>query len=260
LLELEERSQLAAALRDLLNITNVKNVAHRNAMLLNTKNVLAPISLKYQELLAAADTLETALAYEEYYCLTSLAHARCLAELGMLEMARRDLEEVNVFWKSQARRIANDLLLGDHPERFLFSDFAHDVPVSTVVSWLDLVRGEERGYDWLDDLRVNSRSWYLDDPAPGKGATKSTTSIWGRMAGQSQSARAKALARDRDTVIPALQRLTARSEVLDGFVAQYALLEEYDVTPTEFECRLAAIGADAAIDGFLILQPVGYGR
>ena len=123
LLELEERARLAAALRDLLNVVDVKNIEHRNIMLFNAKNILAPISLKYKELLASADTIETAMAYEEYFCLTSLAHTRCLAELGMLEMAQRDLEEARIFWKEQACRIANGLLLGKYPERFLFRKF-----------------------------------------------------------------------------------------------------------------------------------------
>jgi predicted nuclease with TOPRIM domain len=66
LLELEERARLAAALRDLLNVINVKNPDHRHTMLFNSKNVLAPISLKYKELLASGDTIEMAMAYEEY--------------------------------------------------------------------------------------------------------------------------------------------------------------------------------------------------
>jgi hypothetical protein len=104
-------------------------------MLFNSKNVLAPINLKYKELLAGADILETAMAYEEYFCLTSLAHARCLAELGMLDMAKQDLEEASEFWKMQAQRITNQFLLGDNPERFLFSDFSQDVPV-VLATWV----------------------------------------------------------------------------------------------------------------------------
>ena len=83
LLELDERARLGSALRDLLNITHVKNIEHRNTLLFNSKNILAPISLKYKELLSNADSIELAMAYEEYFCLTSLAHARCLAELGI---------------------------------------------------------------------------------------------------------------------------------------------------------------------------------
>jgi hypothetical protein len=41
LLELDERARLGSALRDLLNITHVKNIEHRNTLLFNSKNILA---------------------------------------------------------------------------------------------------------------------------------------------------------------------------------------------------------------------------
>ena len=132
LLELDERARLGSALRDLLNITHVKNIEHRNTLLFNSKNVLAPISLKYKELLSNADTLELAMAYEEYFCLTSLAHARCLAELGMLDMAYRDIAETNQFWRSQAQRIGAELLIGKYPERFLHKEFSEELPISVL--------------------------------------------------------------------------------------------------------------------------------
>ncbi|MEL6223060.1 MAG: hypothetical protein AAFR31_10525, partial [Cyanobacteria bacterium J06627_8] len=72
LLELDERAKLGAALRDLLSIAEVKNPNHRHTILFNAKNVFGPISLKYKELLLSANTIETAMAYEEYFCLTSL--------------------------------------------------------------------------------------------------------------------------------------------------------------------------------------------
>jgi hypothetical protein len=107
--------------------------------------------------MAGADILETAMAYEEFFCLTSLAHARCLAELGMLDMAYRDLEDAGEFWKKQALRIAKKFLLSDSPERFLFSDFAQDVPVSVLVEWLDFAYEEEKGYGWIDELKRTNK-------------------------------------------------------------------------------------------------------
>lgn len=257
LLELEERARLAAALRDLLNIFNVKNPDHRHTMLFNSKNILAPINLKYKELLASADAIETAMAYEEYFCLTSLAHARCLAELGMLEMARRDLEEAKVFWKGQARRIVNDLLLGKYPERFLFSDFAQDVPVAMLVEWLDFAGEEEKGYTWIDELRSKTKSWYSEDDytGVGKGAAKVTSSLWSVVTSYTGSVKTKEINSEKETVIPSLQKLVARNNVLEGYVAQYELLEAHNVTPAEFESKVALLAPAAAVNGYLILQP-----
>ncbi len=65
MLELKERSELKAALRDLINVIEIEDPEHRRTMLFNAKNVLAPVNLKYKELLAGTETVETAMAYEE---------------------------------------------------------------------------------------------------------------------------------------------------------------------------------------------------
>ncbi|MCA9975166.1 MAG: hypothetical protein KC413_05425 [Anaerolineales bacterium] len=254
LMEMDERAKLEAALRDLLNVTTIKNPDHRHAMLFNSKNILAPINLKYKELLAGADILETAMAYEEYFCITSLAHTRCLAELGMLEIANRDLEEASEFWKKQAQRIANEFLLNNSPERFLFSDFAQDVPVSALVEWLDFAYQEERGYGWIDELRGQTRSWYAQDD--NAGIAKRASSFAGKILHREQRAvKLTEIEQDRERVIPSFQKLVARSNVFEGYKAQYELLEANNVTPSKFESEMALLAQTAAVDGFLILQP-----
>jgi hypothetical protein len=256
LLELEERSRLGAALRDLLNVVNIKNEDHRHTMLFNSKNVLAPISLKYKELLACAETLEIAMAYEEYFCLTSLAHARCLAELGMLEMAYRDLEETSGFWTEQARRIANEFLLSKNPERFLFSDFAQDVPVSRLVEWLDFAYEEEKGYGWIDELRGKTTPWYLQgDYGEAVKSSGQVISSMGKMfTKRISSAKVDEMGRERERIIPSFQKLVARNNVLEGYKAQYELLEAHNMIPSDFENKVAMLASEAT-DGYLILQP-----
>lgn len=254
LMELEERAKLRAALRDLLNVVAIKNPDHRHKILFNSKNVLAPISLKYKELLAGADILETAMAYEEYFCLTSLAHARCLAELGMLDMAYQDLEEAGEFWKKQAQRIAHTFLLSKNPERFLFSDFAQDVPVSTLVEWLDFAYGEEKGYGWIDELRSRTIAWYSQDDYTefSRGVSKVTSSLWNVVIGYTKD---NEINREKEKVIPSFQKLVARGNVLEGYKAQYELLQAHNVTPSEFESKVASLAPEASVDGYLILQP-----
>ncbi len=60
---------------------------------------------------------------------------------------------------------------------------------------------------------------------------------------------------EKQKVIPALQKLTARDKVLQGYVAQYELLEANDVTPSQFEEKIAQIEPESVIDGYIILQP-----
>ena len=254
LMELEERAKLGAALRDLLNVGTIKNLDHRHTMLFNSKNVLAPISLKYKELLAGADIFETAMAYEEYFCLTSLAHTRCLAELGMLDMANRDLEESSEFWEKQAHRITNKFILSDSPERFLFSDYAQDVPVSILVEWLDFAYQEEKGYGWIDELRGKTRSWYSQEDYAGM-AKGLSSAVGKKFNWKSSSVKLTEIDQDKERVIPSFQKLVARSNVFEGYKSQYELLEAQNVTPSEFESKVALIAPEAAIDGYLILQP-----
>lgn len=42
-------------------------------------------------------------------------------------------------------------------------------------------------------------------------------------------------------MIPTLNKLLARKAVLDGYEAQYALLEQYRLTPGELEHKLAML-------------------
>lgn len=253
LMELDERSKLGAALRDLLNVVHIKNPDHRHEMLFNSKNVLAPISLKYKELLAGAAIFETAMIYEEYFCITSLAHARCLAELGMLEMANRDLDEASEFWKRQAQHIANKFLLGDSPERFLFNDFVQDVPVSVLVEWLDFAYQEERGYGWIDELRRQTRSWYAQDN--NTGVAERLSNVRNKIMTKKKAAKSIEIGLERGKVIPSFQKLVARSNVFEGYKAQYELLEANNITPSEFEREVALLTQTAAVDGFFILKP-----
>lgn len=266
LLELKERSELKAALRDLLNIVDISNPDHRHTMLFNSKNVLAPINFKYKELLAEADIPEVAMAYEEYFCLTALAHARCVAELGMLQMARRDLLETKDFWQAQARRIATDLLLGEHPERFLFSDFAQEVPVTILAGWLDFAYGEEKGYAWVDELRSKTKSWYppekSDKPSGKEGwnlslpkaATPSFAPLSRAIGRSAPQQSVLTLSTERETIIPAFGKLVARNEVMGGYEAQYELFEEFDITPSAFEKQVQRLPAEQAVEGFYILE------
>jgi len=253
LLVIEERSKLGAALEDLINGMLSQKSDDRRDLLLNAKNILAPIRLKYKELLLKADSLEVSLGYEEYFVLTSLAHNRCLAELGMVDTARHSLESDVAFWKSQSKRIAHDLLLGDNPERFLFSDFAKAVPVSNLVEWLDLAHGEEKGYEQLDELREMTTGWYtgLDRKEIGRKTGRAFSNI-----GQKISRKTDAeLEWQMKKVIPSFQKLIARNNVLDGYTGQYQYLEEHNILPSTFENEIAKISSEFHVDGYIILEP-----
>jgi hypothetical protein len=249
LLELDERARLGSALRDLLNITHVKNPDHRHTLLFNSKNILAPISLKYKELLTTADSIELAMAYEEYFCLTSLAHARCLAELGMLDMAYRDITETNQFWREQAQRIGSELLIGEYPERFIYKEFSDDLPISVLVEWFDVIYNEPKGYRWIDELRGKTIPWYEKDDYSNLGIFDVISSF------SPSSSKKTRLENQRNKVIPSIQKLVARNKVLTGFCEQYKLLETSNITPSDFDAKIKELSDKHSTNGYVILEP-----
>ena len=43
--------------------------------------------------------------------------------------------------------------------------------------------------------------------------------------------------------------------MFEGYKAQYGLLEANNITPSEFESKVALFAPEAVVDGYLILQP-----
>lgn len=239
-----ERAELLAALNSLMKLDKIP-AEHRHPILLNARQTLTKINLRYRDLLSHATTIETSMAYEEYFALTALAQIRCTAELGMLEIAQQEVHEANQFWQTEGQRIAREVLIGEYPERFLASDFVDFVSVAELVEWLDFAHGETKRYEWIDSLRRKiDESWYSKGWIPamhnGSGLNKNV---------------GLGLVKEQAMVIPSLKKLVARSNVFEGYIAQYDLLVDHNLTPTEFEHTLSALPQDSAVDGYFILEP-----
>jgi hypothetical protein len=104
ILERAERADLRATIKDLFKIDSSTDAEHRHTILHDTRRTLAQINERYRELLTEANTIETVMAYEEYFCVTALTQIRCTAELGMLHVAKQELEEMDTFWRGEMRR------------------------------------------------------------------------------------------------------------------------------------------------------------
>jgi len=288
-LERSERASLQAALHDLLNIRKVTNAAHRDTLLHNSRDKFAQIHERYKDLLATkATTLEALAVYEEYFALTGLARTRCTAELGELNLAHNEMVAMHTYWQQHARRIAKRYLLGKYPERFLFRDFAEELPFAMVMEWLDFANNETKGYLWIDELRKRTPSWCNQDllawgkdtiqnslnmlpnplemipnplemvPNPfqkgGRGKPQKHTPPKHKEPEEKTSGNLD-LRREQEVVIPALQKLVARNNVFEGFIAQYEILEAVDMTPIDFEQALIQLPEKSIIDGYFILEP-----
>lgn len=239
-LERSERAALFTAIDDLQKIEQVFNESQQSHILLSSKEKLKQIHFKYRECLAEAKTIGTAVVNEEYFCLTALAHARCSAELGMLNLACHDLQETYGIWKNHAQRIAKQLLIGDYPERFLASDFVREVPVTTLVQWLDFAYGEKKGFLWIDELRGRiNEPWYKKTfTMDGKGLNRAI---------------GIGIEKEKEIIIPTLHKLIARDNVLQGYLAQYQLFETHQMKPSSFELKRLALPETS--NGYVILAP-----
>jgi hypothetical protein len=242
-LESSERAKLFAALNALLKIDIRTASEHRHTILHTSRNTLAEINMRYRELLLEASTIETAMANEEYFSLTALAQARCTAELGMLDIAHKEINEMNAFWQVQAHHISKEILIGKYPERFLATDFVDEVSVAELIQWLDFIYEEKKGLVWIDELRRKiNEAWY------SKGWFSSGGSGLNQNIGIG-------LEKEQQMLIPALRKLIARSSVFEGYVAQYELLEEQQMKPSEFEHELASLPESSSVNGYIILEP-----
>ena len=241
LLERKERAALRSALESLSKVSLIENPITRANVINGARQTLAEMTVQYGELLANSTQAENALAVEEFFCLAALAHARCYIETDDVRMAHDQLATAFKTWRNEAQRIARDVLIGDNPERFLYSDFVDAAPTESVVAWLDFAEGKELGYKYVDRLRRQMRPWYqVRRISIGIKVSQS-------LKNQSQ--------RERDIVVPALQKLTAREQVWQGYLAQAHIFVEHGVSPRQFEHSLADVPEASIIDGYVILEP-----
>lgn len=123
-------------------------------------------------------------------------------------------------------------LFSNSPERFLASDFSQSVKLDALANWLDFAYGEERGPDWLEVLRQKTTPWHAKswrDTLPKR-----------LVAG--------GLAREKTRILPALQKLVAKNDLLAGYVEQYKLFERHKVTSSVFQEQLAEVARQSDLD------------
>jgi len=261
-LESSERARLCAALNALLKIDANTAIEHRHTILHSSHNTLAEINMRYRELLSEAKTIETAMAYEEYFSLTALAQVRCTAELGMLDIANKEIAELNLFWQTEAHRITKEMLVGEYPERFLASDFANDVSITELVQWLDFVYKENKGLSWIDDLRLQiNESWYAKNWISKAASNlnlfaKDKSNIFSDETSGLNKNIGIGIEKEKQIIIPSLRKMVARSSVFESYSNQYEMLEAQQIKPSDFEQKLASIPESSLNEGYIILEPI----
>lgn len=242
-LEETERSRLRQALRDLARSGTLDNEENRHTMLHNARQTFGEIQHRYAERLGNAEKLEEAIAYEDYYCLTGIAHARSSAELGMSEAAQEEMDQVTTTWRTHVQNISERWLVDEDPERFLAAEFAEMAPTTSIAEWLDLTHGTHQGIAWIDTLRSKLPQQYAE-------------SEWKRYMPNMRSLDpADRLSRDKELVVPTLNKFAHRHRALQGYVSQYSMLHTLGVTPAEFGTRVRSLTNQESETDWAFLKP-----
>lgn len=245
LIKIEQRAELHVALENLSHLHMLTNPQVRIETLLSSAATLAKVSLIYEQRLAEADSLPEALLCEEYYVTAMLAQARCYGEMRELTRARHIIQTLHERWQPLVRQVMAKYLIMDRPERFLTSDFAANVPIAMLASWLDFFSCKTKGYDHIDELRLKLDPWYYYKNIEPDTPSRRVNRI---------QARDSILDYHRSHTIPALNKLVARNSILESYNAQYALLEEYHLTAQEFDSLISGVDPEALNEGMLILD------
>lgn len=245
LMQIEQRSELRAALDELRGISDVRDPEVRTKALVVAAGQLAKAGLIFEERAAAAATLPEAMACEEYFCIAVLARARCYAELREPTRALGIVRDLEKRWLALARGISKKFLIGSTPGRLFYSDFAKLASVPEIIGWLDFTEGTEKGIAWIDELRTAMEPWYYT-------RTPEPYVAWRRI--RSQADIDEHMQLHETIILPALRKLTARAEVLSNYIGQFELMEAHRLTAQEFEDALSGVDKADTVDDFIILR------
>jgi hypothetical protein len=231
ILERRERAALKNALGDLLRIEADKSISPENKrqLLVDARRTLGEIHHNYRELFTGEGDPKIILAYEEYYSLTLLARIRCSMELGLMSIAEQELQEGKAIWEGRARQLAKDELLGEDPQRFLQRDFVETVPLPNLIAWLDFAY-EERGLAWIEDLRKELHQGVNLNPLRGR-----------------------RLKEDREFNVTALNKLTTRHQVYEGYMSQYNFFLQRNISPRDFQDSIERLSEAEKVNGYHLL-------
>jgi hypothetical protein len=248
LLESTQRAELQAALDNLEKLPAIRDERVRIEFLTHSANVLAKLRRVYYDQMLDAGSVSGGLGAEEYFLIAALGQVRCYAELREPIMAHQVMSDIICDWRTWARSFAQVRLLGNNPERFLYGDLASHAPLMLVSAWLDFASGEHEGLTAVEALRTKIEPWYYHRSQDGEPRNPRRSDMI--------AARDEKLARDRNRLIPALNKLVTRDAVLQSHAAQYTLMAEHNLTSGELEATFEALApAEAGGDtGILVVM------
>lgn len=210
-LNMQQRAELTTALNTLRDVRDAPSEETRRQLLVHSRQTLGTLHHHYKQQFVQCKNADMIVAHEEYFTVTAIAHALCAGELEMHETAYNDITEAYNCWKIVSQRMFIDHLLRSNPSRFLSKKYAPDVKTDEIIDWLDFAHDEDKGLEWVDELRLHS----IDSKNPISFAISLTN--------------------DDKFEIELLRKLTARNRIFQSYCAQYEHFFENKIRPSSYQ-------------------------
>ena len=156
-LESGRRAKLFRCLEELDDLP--KKTSSRNKILETSRTTLGEAVWHYALSIDNVSDVDEAMAIEAEYSLALLALSRCTAELELFDVVESDFKRGIDRWRDMAISIA---IFQNKPQRFLAPYLIETVPTTQLITWMDFVKQEKRGIEWIDELRKDLDD--ADDP------------------------------------------------------------------------------------------------
>ena len=180
---------------------------------------------KSQQPQEAIHVLDLALA-------ASLAHAYVYKLLDRNDLFIKELQDAVERWEEAASSLVS-MLLGANPGRFFFKRYQALMPLT----------------DFADALRLAYRENEADALSLLERVRPNPSGVLDHLPGAIKKALDKQLSQDKETVIPALRKLTAQKKAIKALLESTEVLREH-VPLGELEAELSGLG-DRAVEGLL---------
>lgn len=215
LIQSQQKAQLHTAIDCLRQSELTSNKKLRHELLMQSKSNFTTLAHYYRELWTNSNEIHEVDGVDEYFTLAFTGAALATSELGMADVAFAELNRHYADWKVLARKHCEKQMIRDDPQRFMDSTYVKDLPARELIDTLDFVHDDQRGIEWIDELRSQSSTFRMPRPSlPGSWQPFSQP--------------------DEKPGIEFARRLLARNNVLSTSVAHFDFLKSKKISASHF--------------------------
>lgn len=206
-LKTSSEGELRAAVSNVAHASKALDGQQRQQLLLSAKTSFAALAHHYRSQAASSTKLAEIEIFEDSAATAMMGAVLCASDVGLHDSAADDMLAYHEEWASMARTQARRLLQLDDPARLLDGRYVAALPATALVSLLDFALEEDKGIEWIDELRNG----------------------YGR--GTALTAGIRVI---DEPAISLARRFQARHDVLTGYRSHFGLLAERRISSSSF--------------------------